>query len=446
MSQRFSTISKGSACAAFAVATLGLTTPATFAFDPVPKDEFKMLLQVRGDWSGSYTGEELALDDNTFIFVQSEGGRLHPDGPEYVDMEDHLAQLDRYIDRKLPPDFDGVAILDYEMWPCTLYHNGWSALREERVDQVLAENPSLSPEEALEIAAAEYKVAAQNFFLPTLEKAREKRPNAKWGFFPMTAYLQNPNHPFNPGVNDDVRWINDQSDWLWDAVDVIVMPGYNGWHESEEEHLGIEDAMPDKSGELARIADCVLQRTGRRPLCLQYVHLQVLGWGDSQHRGDWYAPEQVRDTIERVYEGGADGLVFWQRVLADGIESPTEEEFVEVIDTDVRAALEELQLGSFAPQIENEMTLRERIERDLRFVDNHRRSARIFAKKRYAERFDYRFEPDELERILKAERRLIRRVVRKHERLARRELRRLERRVRSNRKDGDGQAAAPGGN
>lgn len=304
--------------------------------------DFHLYLQTTGDWSGTFTGADLGLDANTRILYEHNAGCLSEQGPEYVDMEAHLAALRTGIDRYLPPDFDGLAILDYEGYPLSLYNKNYSAIREPRIEAVLRQQPSLSREQALAVADAAYQPAVRRFFLESLDLAKQMRPNAKWGYYSLVAADR------NAPATEETRALNDRSTWLWDRVDVICPYSYTGYFELDPEHERIETLMRDKAQEAVRLSRDVESRTGRRPPVYPYVSIRTVYWGLSEYEGSWATAPQVRNFLTAARDGGADGVVLWQSVKNSDPKRRTESEYIDAINTTLAGVLEELEMGSFA--------------------------------------------------------------------------------------------------
>ncbi len=304
-------------------------------------DDFTIFLQTTGDWSGSYTGEDLGLSNDTVVLYQHLAGDLDERGPEYVDMESHLAALARGIDRYVPQGFSGLAILDYELYPLSLYNQTHTAIREPRIQAQLDAHPGIGRDEAERLAAEAYLPYARRFFLESLRTAKQLRPDAKWGYYSLVRADR------NLPMDDRRKWVNDQSNWFWEEVDVICPYAYTGYHELDPEHVRVEELMVDKTREAVRIADGVLERTDHRPMVYPYMSARTVYWGLSQYEGQWATQSQLSNFFRAARQGGADGLILWQSVKDSDDRRRTESEYVQTLDTTVQQALREVRMGAF---------------------------------------------------------------------------------------------------
>ncbi len=304
---------------------------------------FTLILQTSGDWSGNYTGSYLGFTDHTRILYEHEAAAFNPNGPEYVNFEEHIAKFISAVHEKVPEGFNGIAIIDYEGYPLTLYspcHH--PDICEPRIAQEFTLYPDITLEEAERRANEKYEPFIKKYFLEPLRKAKELRPNAQWGFYSRLSGDR------NLPTDDRHRWKNDQVDWLWNESNVITRSIYPYWHENEPHWPRTRDLMQDKIEEAARLARNVQTQTGRKPVVLSYVSSRVMS-NQSQYQGQWVTQTQISDQLRSSSSGGADGVIFWENVRNDRPPNPTEQEYIHFLDTIVKASLMELQMGVFAP-------------------------------------------------------------------------------------------------
>jgi hypothetical protein len=124
---------------------------------------------------------------------------LHGGIPQLANITSHLFKVTQQIcDPKaafngsvpgayyLPPSFSGVISIDYEAWNpywegccgshTDLYLNASIALQRKRT-------PGLNASETRRQAIASFQSAALNFWVATVQKVRELRPNASVGIY-----------------------------------------------------------------------------------------------------------------------------------------------------------------------------------------------------------------------------------------------------------------------
>lgn len=322
------------------VAMLGLVQSLP-ADEPVDKCDFTLYLQTTGDWSFAYDGSDLGFSDHTRILYEHRAGALHDDGPEHVDLDEHLAALEAGIERDVPAGFDGIIILDYEKYPATLYSPWHTKIRDPRIAAEHELESGLSDEEAERRAAEKYLPHVQRVYLESIRKVWELRPDAKVGMYGMISDDR------NLEIDDRYRWINDQNMWLYEAVDVIARPIYTIWHETDERWSWYGPLFEDKVAESVRLAEAVEAKTKRRPLVLPYVHGRVTNT-KSAYADEWLPASQMSEIFNWAHTGGADGFIFWQPCFDDRAPHPTESAYRAILDTNVRDALEMSQLGVFS--------------------------------------------------------------------------------------------------
>jgi len=301
--------------------------------------DFTVYLQTTGDWSGQYTGEEIGLSNHTVILYQWMAGQVPEEGPEYVDWDAHLESLEKGIERYVPQDFDGLIILDYERFPISLYHTGYKWIREPRIEAEKELDPEIDDATAKQRAEKKYQPAVQRFYLDTLKRARELRPQAKWGYYALVAFRQNPEHPEADPITADTESMDDRCMWLWENVDAITIPIYTGWFEAEGEHQYIEDQMPDKIKELVRLAKAVEKKTKHRPLTLAYTSCAVEPWGKSDYERVWVSTEQTQRMFDAAYDHGADGMILWQTLANNDERYHNEDQYITLLETQVAEAM-----------------------------------------------------------------------------------------------------------
>ena len=320
---------------ALTLALLGSVT--ALAHDPEAALDFRLLLQTTGDWSGRRDTGALGFSENTRIVYQWPGGDLPVEGPEYVDMDKHLAALTSWIEANVEADFDGVGILDYERYPATLYDPWHHGIIESRIEAEKAMDPGISHEEALRRAEKKYQPHIQRVLLGSLNRARQLRPDAAWGYYSFVLY---DNHL---PVDDHFRWINDQVSWLWEEVDVIALSLYPWWYQDEPLWPVGRDLLPDKIAEARRLASSAESASGTRPIVLPYQTSEVVSVG-SPHYRKFITPQQTLDYLSAAVKAGADGVILWQHLSDEDPRYKTEEQYWQILDGQVKSAVESLGL------------------------------------------------------------------------------------------------------
>ncbi|PIR23384.1 MAG: hypothetical protein COV44_03005 [Deltaproteobacteria bacterium CG11_big_fil_rev_8_21_14_0_20_45_16] len=173
-----------------------------------------------------------------------------------------------------------------------------------------------------------------------LRKGKELRPHAKWGIYSKISGDR------NLPTDERRRWLNDQASWLWNESDIITRSIYPIWLEGEPNWPRVRDLMFDKVGEAVRLANNARLQTGKRPMVFSYLSSRVAP-GPSQFVGEWLTSKQIENQLQHSLLGGADGAIFWENARDNAPPNPTEEEYIEFLNTAVKSALVKLKLGAW---------------------------------------------------------------------------------------------------
>ncbi|MGP1309152.1 MAG: hypothetical protein ACTS27_03015 [Phycisphaerales bacterium] len=230
------------------------------------------------------------------------GRRVNGGIPQNVNIPAHLNRMKRDIDRAIPRDFDGHAVMDFEAWK-PLWSNPRlkDEYREASRQKVRQNNPGLSAAQVEARAAQEWDAAAKEFLLATLHEAKRLRPNATWGFY---GYL---------GDLDEDTGLEEGMEWLWDEVDAFFPSVYmrmvaeRNWTRtrgtvSESEQ---RERVRDKIDSAHQIAD-------GRPV-VPFV------WRLYKPQNPLRGGQPLNDldftlAFDYPIELGADGLILWEHV------------------------------------------------------------------------------------------------------------------------------------
>lgn len=124
---------------------------------------------------------ELIEIEATHTFVVKNGGV-----PQKGNLDEHLVAFEKKVNELIPDtDYNGLAIIDFELWR-PIYRQHWASLAKYRdySEQIEKEkNPLLSDKEAKIEAMNNFETAARSFMEGTILKAKQMRPQAKWGYY-----------------------------------------------------------------------------------------------------------------------------------------------------------------------------------------------------------------------------------------------------------------------
>jgi hypothetical protein len=205
------------------------------------------------NWSNTIEFDTDIMSRDYVILYQHLTGLYPKPGPHLAQapgyMDAHLTKLKDDVEFFIPdPAFSGIVILDFEVFRAV-----WDRTRDEPStqgpaaldldfksdwrDYIEAAEPGfadMNETEQEEYLRDTYEAAVRDFFLATLNRVRELRPNARYGFYgyPVRFYKNRKEAPTNVISYDDGTHLasrrNDRLQWMWDAVDIISPSIYPG--------------------------------------------------------------------------------------------------------------------------------------------------------------------------------------------------------------------------
>ncbi|NXS13836.1 HYAL2 protein, partial [Neodrepanis coruscans] len=142
--------------------------------------------------------------------------------PQNSSLSEHLSHLEASIAKYIrSPTKEGLAVIDWEEWR-PVWARNWKPkdiYREISQDLVSRRQPNWPREKVNKQAVFEFELAAQEFMVSTLRKAKSFRPKQLWGFYLFPDCY---NHDYSKneesytGQCPDVeKTRNDQLVWLW---------------------------------------------------------------------------------------------------------------------------------------------------------------------------------------------------------------------------------------
>jgi hypothetical protein len=170
-------------------------------------------------------------------------------------------------------------------------------------------------------AKIEFESAVKNMILTTLQKAKELRPNAKWGYYgyPARVFYDYSRLPDLVGYPELQKSFNNQLDWLWQASGAIFPSVYH-FYPSERSELARrrnETYVRENIQEAIRIS----RNYGNKPVIAYTWHLYhpsgTIPFG-------FISADLMRMTYEIIKNEGANGIEMWMQ----GFESNPEEQKV----------------------------------------------------------------------------------------------------------------------
>ncbi len=203
------------------------------------------------DWGGQVRFNEDIMSRDFVILYMHLTGNYPKAGPHLSTdpayMQAHLDKLVLDLEKQIPdPNFSGIAILDYEafraVWDRVWNHpsdEGPDAVdedfRDDWTDHIRATYSgfdSMSETEQGQLLRETWEAAVKDLFLNSINKAREVRPHARWGFYgyPYRFFTHRREAPdgvisYGDGTHHGSD-LNDRLQWMWDAVDIIAPSVY----------------------------------------------------------------------------------------------------------------------------------------------------------------------------------------------------------------------------
>ncbi|KAJ8394865.1 hypothetical protein AAFF_G00042200 [Aldrovandia affinis] len=153
--------------------------------------------------------------------------------PQNFSLREHLSRAQADIVMDIPsPDFQGLAVVDWESWR-PLWIRNWDSKRmywDGSRALVLAKHPDWAPALVDEEAQKEFEAAGRAFMEGTLRLGRSLRPGGLWGFygFPGCYNYQYKNATANyTGECPELEVKrNDELAWLWNASSALYPDVY----------------------------------------------------------------------------------------------------------------------------------------------------------------------------------------------------------------------------
>lgn len=335
---------------------IGRTQSETISHRSLDPSRFRVLLQPIGEWSGDYSGEDLGYDGNTVQIFLQDCGRFNERGPEFTDINLHLASVSQEINRRIPTDFNGLIILDARFYPISLCAPGAEKWANPRIAEVRRRRSELNESDALIEADRRWQIALDRILGATIKRIRDLRPNAQIAIRDTVTIRSNANASASgePAVD-----LNDKAMWLWKRVDAICPDIAFDANSTLPDHTtNAELTIQQKIAAAARIAGQVEMETGRRPQVLPMLNSTIVPpkrsvpWDTDSSGvsvGEWISAKQTIAAFNAAVSQRADGIVLSQFVADHHPRLHSEYEFInEVLEGRVRLAMNQLRLGVFA--------------------------------------------------------------------------------------------------
>lgn len=267
-------------------------------------------------------------------------------------MDRHVAKIREDLDQRVPVDFDGVVIIDFEQWKAhydrisnTPSHLPLDAhdrdFQDDWKEFMVLRNPrvfdGMNSEQIEAAARADYNHHAQIYFETTVREAKRLRPLAQFGYFDYPPALYMDNRLLGRGQigygdhNNRMSQINDEMAWMWEAVDVMIPSIYGRRFtlpdgEPSDRTEGTDNESVNREWIDSVIREC--QRLDPDNLIIpivwtRYNHNDPLS--DQRWLRRVMNPLNTRISICQPLESGAHGVLLWEGIFAYEIFEETQQ-------------------------------------------------------------------------------------------------------------------------
>jgi len=267
-----------------------------------------------------------------FPYVDRDGKEVNGGIPQRSNLTRHLSLVKENIESSLRPDFDGLAVIDWEIWR-PLFDRNWGKMRVYQrlsIDYVKKRFPTLSTKASLAKARKEWNESAKTLLMSTLKLAAELRPKAQWGFYKFPeCYNYAAQHPW---CGTKVESMDDELFWLWNASTVLYPSAYFGedYPKSFEEKKNLVRGHVDEAFRVGRIGK---------------TNLPVFFYMKYSYSSTTFATkEDLEASLQLAADMGAAGAILW-----DASAPFHDRSYCERIRTDLDSLL-----GPFAKRVVDE--------------------------------------------------------------------------------------------
>ncbi|KAH7729822.1 Protein CHHY-1 [Aphelenchoides avenae] len=235
--------------------------------------------------------------------------RVNGGVPQCVDLNAHLEKVEHDIVRAIPdPEFDGLAVIDYEAWR-PLYRLNWFTRRsyqEVSIEDARQRYPSMSEKSVRAIAEILFDQSAKEFFVKTIQLGRKLRPKARWGFFDYPLCNYDAGETGEPECKAKYDTYNEDMLYMYEESDALFPPIYlYHWD---------EDSAKRQRYVHARIlcSQRVLLKVGLdRPIYI-FTKFEYQPYPDQKTgEREFYTEADLCNTLSYAAELGVRGSVLW---------------------------------------------------------------------------------------------------------------------------------------
>ncbi|NXH44825.1 HYAL1 protein, partial [Dicaeum eximium] len=182
------------------------------------------LFDVLANDNQSFTGNKITLFYSNrigrFPYYTSEGVPVNGGLPQNSSLETNLHQATLDIEATLrSPDYDGLAIIDWESWR-PVWSRNWGSMgiyQQKSKELVQQQHPQWPPKEVEAVAKQQFEKGARDFMAETLRLGERLRPSGYWGYYGFPNCYNNAfdKLPYNGTCPVVEQERNRNLSWLW---------------------------------------------------------------------------------------------------------------------------------------------------------------------------------------------------------------------------------------
>jgi hyaluronoglucosaminidase len=255
-----------------------------------------------------------------FPTINYETGKIVNGGvPQNGDLNLHLTTIEETLPGWIPDsNWNGNAVLDFEswttVWDLNVGSGSWHSKVYQNYSIELMKNkyPSLNETEIYTKAKNAFEDAATNWFVATLEKCKEIRPNANWGFYGLpinngecVGTGENVKCGYdNPHLSDVLKKYAEQQMPIWKASDILYPSIYIPTPFKDKDAFS-KAYIVSTVNETLRLAAASSSSSSKPKAVLPYA------WHYYHDGSEVLDDTLVHESLQIPCELGANGVVMW---------------------------------------------------------------------------------------------------------------------------------------
>ncbi|OWR47683.1 hyaluronidase [Danaus plexippus plexippus] len=259
------------------------------------------IIQNNGD---RFNGEKITilyeLGDFPSIFKNKTSGEyefINNGVPQEGNLQEHLVAFKEQLLEKIPdPFFDGVGVIDFEMWRPVFDQNfGNLDVYRKRSIEIEKERHSWWLNMWIKKEAAiRFETAARKFMESTLVLAKQMRPNALWGYYGYPHCFNMRDMDMKEDCVKSIPGANDNIYWLW-AESTALFPSIYSSKKLTNSQLPFHIKGRIKESARVRLEDTPI---------LPYFWFRY-------RDAEFFSQEDLSIALNTLYQSKASGVIIW---------------------------------------------------------------------------------------------------------------------------------------